>query len=351
MEPIDWVAAQRVGELLAGSPPFDGAIGPAVEPLVADFAERVSAYSRLDPGDRLPRLETVDRRGWIEANLKTMRPILEPLGERMRRSSRMGPLQNPLQSFSGLLLGAQVGAVTGILSQRVLGQYEIALLDETASPRLLLIGPNLAQTARTLRVNRGQLVAWVAIHEVTHAVQFGGAPWLREHLAGMLRELIAGLEVRFTGKGLARLPDMRDLRSLAQRLRRGEILRISLGEERWELVERMQTTMSLVEGHAEHVMDAVGADVLPSLPQLRSALTRRRENRGMPWRVLEKLLGLELKMRQYEVGRRFCDGVVREAGPEGLARVWEGPESLPSTQELRTPALWLSRTRVPHVTK
>src|SRR5207253_7285008 len=116
-----------------------------------------------------------------------------------------------------------------------------------------------------------------------------------------------------------------------------------LGEDRWAIVERMQAVMTLIEGHAEHTMDAVGADVLPSLPQLRAAMNRRRESRGLPWRVLERLLGLELKLRQYELGRRFCNAVAREAGPQGLALVWRAPESMPSARELQYPAEWLAR--------
>ena len=127
-------------------------------------------------------------------------------------------------------------------------------------------------------------------------------------------------------------------------------MRLTLGDERWQLVERMQATMSLIEGHAEHTMDAVGAEVLPSLPRLRAALNRRRETRGLPWRVLERLLGLELKLKQYEIGKRFCDAVVQAEGPQALARVWSGPELLPSTAELETPRLWLDRTHVPPVT-
>ena len=121
---------------------------------------------------------------------------------------------------------------------------------------------------------------------------------------------------------LLRLPSAGDARAFAERLRHGELVRLTLGEQRWQLVERLQATMSLVEGHAEHVMDAVGAEVLPSLPRLRAAMTRRREHRGLPWRVLERLLGLELKMRQYDEGRRFCDAVVLAGGPDGAgARV------------------------------
>jgi uncharacterized protein (DUF2342 family) len=368
---IDWRVAQRIGERVAGSPPPGGVRASAVQPRAHEFARRVSEYSGLPLNGELPPLEAVDRGAWIAANLRTMRPLLGGLSQRIGEGT--GPLAGPLRSASGLLMGAQVGALTGVLSQRVLGQYDLALLDEQAPPRmpprLLLLAPNLAIAARNLSVDREELVLWVAIHEITHAVQFSGAPWLREHLGGMLKELLDGLEVTLLGGdspgededgtdggatngapngrfSLPKLPDPAELRAMVERARKGELLRLTLGEDRWALVERMQAVMSLIEGHAEHTMDAVGAEVLPSLPKLRRAMNRRRESRGLPWRVLERLMGLELKMRQYEVGRRFCDGVVARGGPEALARVWSGPEQLPSTAELADPAAWLARTSV-----
>ena len=126
-----------------------------------------------------------------------MRPLLGALTERMGDGA--GPLAGPLRSASGFLLGAQVGALTGVLSQRVLGQYDLALLDASVPPRLLLLAPNLALAARNLAVDRDELVLWVTIHEITHAVQFSGAPWLRDHLGGMLKELIDGLQVTLGG--------------------------------------------------------------------------------------------------------------------------------------------------------
>ena len=361
---IDWGAAQRIGELLAGvggngstGVPYTGMRAEAVEPLARDFAARVSAYSLLETNGELPPLEFVDRPAWIAANLQTMRPLLTPLTERLGEQ-RGGVLAGPMRSASGLMLGAQVGALTGMLSQRVLGQYDLALLDATVTPRLLLLAPNLAQAARNLSVDRDELVLWVTIHEITHAVQFSGAPWLREHIGGMLRELIDGLQMSVAGgvgkageegqasRGglrLPKLPDQAELRAMVDRARSGELLRLTLGEDRWQLVERMQAAMSLIEGHAEHTMDAVGAEVLPSLPRLRAAMNRRRSTKGLPWRVLERLLGLELKMRQYEVGRRFCDAVVDAGGPEALARAWHGPEFLPLMSELEQPGAWMER--------
>lgn len=336
--------------------------GESVRPLAERFATRVSEYAGLALPEDLPPLEAVDRSTWIAANLKSMRPILEPLAQQSgtigrarakRRPRKPGaqdltPLYDGLAAAGGLLLGAQVGAMAGMLSQRVLGQYDLSLLDPSTPPRLLLVAPNLAQAARTMQVDDQQLLSWVTIHELTHAIQFSGAPWLREHLAGLLGELIAGMQVTVSLGALLRPPNPRDLRSLAERLRRGEILRLTLGEQRWRTVARIQATMSLVEGHAEHVMDAVGAEVLPSLPRLRAAMSSRRESRGLPWRILERLLGLELKLRQYEDGRRFCDAVVAAGeaygdGPQLLARVWRSPESLPTTQELAAPERWIER--------
>lgn len=394
---IDWDTAQRVGELVAGSPPYGGPPARSVQPLAHEFARRVSAFTELGLPAELPALEMVDRPGWIAANLLTMRPALDPLLERLGGdgghargrgddseddggkdghdetagatgdgggllSGALRGASGPLRAVPGHLLGAQMGAVTGMLSQRVLGQYDVSLLDEQAPPRLLLIAPNLAAASRTLGVDREELTVWVAIHEITHAVQFSGAPWLREHLGGMLRELLEGLRIssgetdtdgsgvlawlRDPGVLLNRARDS-ELRTLIERARRGELLRIGLGEERWRLVDRMQSAMSLIEGHAEHTMDAVGAELLPSLPRLRAAMTRRRESRGLPWRVLERVLGLELKMRQYKIGRDFCDAIFDAGGPELLALVWRSPEELPTTQELAEPERWIERVRVP----
>jgi len=341
---IDWRTAQRVGELVAGSPPFGGVRSATVEPLAREFAGRVGAYSGLEVEGELPVLELVDRPGWIAANLRTMGPMLAPLTEQLNDGG--GFLAGPLRSASGLLFGVQLGALTGMLSQRVLGQYELSLLDEGVTPRLLLLAPNLAQAASTLGVERDELVLWVSIHEITHAVQFAGAPWLREYLGGILKELIAGLQLKLSDdspRGLPSMPDVGQLREMVERARRGELLRVTLGEDRWALVDRMQAAMSLIEGHAEHTMDAIGAEVLPELPRLRAAMTRRRESRGLPWRVLERLLGLELKMRQYELGRSFCDAIVDAGGRQALALAWSGPEALPSTAELENPALWIAR--------
>jgi coenzyme F420 biosynthesis associated uncharacterized protein len=309
--------------------------------LAADAERRVVAYTGLTPRGPLPPPEAVDRPQWADANLDGMRHLLEPLADKLGPKS--GPLAGPLRSLSGAVLGAELGGLTGLLSQRVLGQYELVLLDAERPTRLLFLAPNLLEAADKLGVSRESMVTWVAVHEVTHAVQFASVPWLQEHLGGLLRELLDGMDVDVDWKALAKLPSREDVEALVRSLREDGLVMVLAGPERRELLDRLQATMAVIEGHAEHVMDAVGREVLPDLDELRAALDRRRAHRTGPWRLLERLLGLELKLKQYEVGKRFCDIVVEREGVAALHRVFSAPSNLPTWAELEDPDAWMAR--------
>jgi coenzyme F420 biosynthesis associated uncharacterized protein len=263
--------------------------------------------------------------------------MLEPLATKLDKPGFTG-------AIGGLLVGAEIGALTGYLAQRVLGQYELVLLDPSAPERLLLVAPNLRESAERLDVDEGDLVTWVTVHEVTHAVQFTGVPWLRDHLAGHLRQILESVDVKVEPSALMRIPTGDDLRGFIERARDGGLVTLVAGPERMAIIDSVQATMAVIEGHAEHVMDAVGEEVLPSLADLRAALDRRRRDKPPMFRVIEKLLGLEMKMRQYELGRSFCDAVVDAGGIETLNRVWTGPGMLPTLGEIEAPDLWLERT-------
>ena len=341
---VDWKLAQRVAEAVAGG---DGAGAPLVAPaeleaMAARAAERVSAYARMQPAVAPPPLEPVGRREWSRANLETMSGTLEPLLERLG--------SGPLQSVGGALVGLEAGGIVGFMGRNVLGQYELALLDPERPPRLLLVAPNLREAARTFEADEAELLEWVVFHEITHAVQFTGVPWLREHLASMLRELLSSVKLEVDPSALLRMPKLQDLRTAWDSVREDGLVHAVAGPERKEVIDRLQAVMALIEGHAEHVMDAAGADVLPSLPKLRESLERRRRDKPPLVKLLERLLGLDLKMRQYLVGKRFCDAVVRDWGIEGLNRAWSAPEHLPTLAELEDPAAWVRRTSVRSVT-
>jgi coenzyme F420 biosynthesis associated uncharacterized protein len=267
-----------------------------------------------------------------------MRGTLEPLVERMG--------SGPLQSAGGVLIGAEAGGIVGFMGRSVLGQYDLALLDPDRPARLLLVVPNLREAARTFKADEAELLEWVVFHEITHAVQFTGVTWLRQHLAGLLEELLASVKVQIDTSALLRLPTLQDVRSAWDAVRNDGLVHAVAGPERKAIIDRLQAAMALIEGHAEHVMDAAGAAVLPSLPKLREALERRRRDKPPLVKLIERLLGLDLKLRQYVIGKRFCDAVVRDWGIEGLNRAWSAPDMLPTLAELDDPPAWVRRTQV-----
>jgi putative hydrolase len=168
-------------------------------------------------------------------------------------------------------------------------------------------------------------------------------PWLREHIAGLVRELLGALEVVNPGS-LLRIPDLSDLRALVDQVREQGLAFVAVGSERHQLLEGVQAFMALLEGYAEHVMDAVGASLLKDLDAMRAAMDRRRTERSGLLRLLERLIGLDMKIRQYQQGKAFCDGVVARGGIAALNRAWTGPEALPTAAELDDPVGWLART-------
>jgi coenzyme F420 biosynthesis associated uncharacterized protein len=339
---IDWGLAERVAGATGGGTGDTSPLGVDLEWLALDAAARVIAYTGLKPAGPLPAAEGVDRAQWRAANFAGFETLLGPVVE--KAGAGLGPLRGPLAAGAGALVGAEAGVVTGLLGRRVLGQVEVRLTDPSAPLRLLLVVPNLHAAAVALDVDKDQLVRWVMVHEVTHAVQFTAVPWLRAHLGDMMQELLDASRPTTDLGSLLQVPSLEDLKALVDEVRNGSLISLVLGPGRTELLERMQATMALVEGHAEHVMDAAGAQVLPDLGALREALQARRESAAFgPWQVFEKLLGLELKMQQYEDGKRFCDAVVAQAGVQALHQAFSAPEALPSAAELRDPAAWITR--------
>jgi coenzyme F420 biosynthesis associated uncharacterized protein len=364
---VDWPMAERVARLTARSNDVP-ALGVDLPALAAEFEPRVEAYTGLVASEPIPVPEIVGREGWATANLAAMAELMRPVEERMEgRFSGMGRLAGPLRAGAGVALAAELGAVVGYMSQRVLGQYELSLIAGTAKPRLLFVGTNLLGAASTLGVDREAFVRWVAVHELTHALQFGGVPWLRGHLGGLLREYLETVDVKIDAgsrDGDATTPDaapsslngqsgglvdrlraldLPDPRELADRFREGGIAALVQTEDQRALMDRMQAAMAVVEGHAEHVMDALAPDLVPQHEGLRAAMEARRSNRSAPERVLMRMLGMELKMRQYRLGKQFCDAVVAEGGMDALNQVWESPEALPTLVEIERPGDWLAR--------
>jgi len=344
---IDWIIAQRIATFVAGT----GDAAPPTADLAALSAEseaRVIAYTGLEPARPIPPPEGISRKEWVSTNIRSMRLLLDPVLQ--RATDNLGTLKPAVEIGMGFVLSTEVGVVLGYLAQRVLGQYELVLLDEAVEdrpPRLLFVLPNLGQAVRMFSAEEDEFMTWVALHEVTHAVQFAGVPWLHSHVAGLVRELLKSAEVRLDAPRKLQFPSADEIKRVMGHLRQGDLISIVTTTPEREMLDRVQAVMAVIEGHAEHVMDAVAPDLLPSLPKLRAALDRRRKSQSGLSRLVARLLGLELKLKQYEQGKYFCDTIVRERGTVALHHLWSSPAALPTLAEIQDPAAWLAR-EMPH---
>src|SRR3954469_4986622 len=344
---VDWSLARQVARFAANAgaapPPLPAADFPT---LVAESERHLTEYTGLAPKGGIPAPETVDRAEWAEVNVDSLGKLLGPVTDRLGgRFEGAGPFSGPLRSAAGATVAAECGLVLGYMSQRVLGQYELSLLEPERPARLLFVGPNLAKAVNELGIDADSFLRWIVLHEVTHVLQFTGVPWLREHMGSLMREYLATVEVRIergTAGGLPSLPNMSDL---VERFREGGLVALVQTDEQRRIFDRLQAVMSVIEGYSEHVMDAVGEQVLPAYEGLPNAMDRRRRNRSAPERVLQRMLGLDIKMRQYELGKRFCDAVAKKHGIETLNLVWVSAESMPTLAEIDDPEAWVARVR------
>jgi coenzyme F420 biosynthesis associated uncharacterized protein len=349
---IDWRLAGVVARALAGNGSGTREVRHEDLRKAARGSVRlVRDYTGLEPHGRLPAPEVVDRREWIDVNLETLRLVSAPLERSLAGATTVpGPLGAGLRSLAGAAAGAEVGIASGFLAQRVLGQYDVTLIGPARPPRLLFVAPNLAEAQRRLEVERAPFLRWIALHEATHVVQFSSVPWLRDHIGGIAEELLGGA---FAGVSagelvaLARRILLPDPRRIVEAIRSGDWFSPFESEPRARLLGRLQTAMAVVEGYSEHVMDAVAADMGPGYAELRERLERRRAERNPLEALISRLLGLEMKMRQYKLGKAFCDEVADRGGIETLNRVWSEPSALPRPGELRSPGRWMTRMEGP----
>ena len=322
------------------------ALRRSAEEAVAPVAE--VARMRRDPaaGEEGPVL-VVDRASWARANVEGFRALLSPVRVPLpaRRGAAPVPLDRAAVAVGRRTTGAELGGLLAFLASRVLGQFDAFTGADAGVPgRLLLVAPNVLQVERELDVPAADFRLWVCLHEETHRLQFGANPWLRGWVLEQARDLAA--EVLSQPRALAeRLGDV--VRQLPEVLRGGggsagalELLQSPAQRER---LRSLVAVMSLLEGHADVVMDDVGPQVVPSVARIRERFTARRRGRGSLDQVARRLLGLDAKTRQYADGARFVRGVVAAVGVDGANEVWRGPESLPTPAEIADPAAWVRR--------
>ncbi|MFC8915446.1 zinc-dependent metalloprotease [Streptomyces sp. NPDC047821] len=320
--------------------------------------EHVRAFTRMIPEGHEPEdtpVLVVDRAGWIKANVAGFRELLKPLLEKMQERRSGSPGGAVLGAVGGKVTGVELGMLLSFLASRVLGQYETfapASRDlpagENGGGRLLLVAPNIVHVERELDVAPHDFRLWVSLHEETHRTQFTAVPWLRDHLQGEIQSFLAATD-------MDPMTVLERLREAAQALTgarpEGEdeeggrsLVELVQTPEQREVLGRLTAVMSLLEGHADYVMDGVGPQVVPSVAEIREKFQQRRARGASRLdQALRKLLGLDAKLRQYRDGERFVRAVVDEVGMAGFNRVWTSPNTLPTKAEIAKPADWVAR--------
>lgn len=348
---VDWnVAVNTARKLVKPGPEtsMDDALSTVAE--LRDAAQRAESYVEEVTGLRVPPATApvlvVDRPGWIQANADAFATIMEPLNEKaaQRLASSTGGAGQTVAAVGSRVSGAEVGALLSYLAPKILGQFDPFYPGAAGEPggRLLLVAPNVVMVERELDLAPSDFRLWVCLHEETHRVQFTAVPWLRGYLNSQVQQIVDATELdpsavlEMIKNGVSRLGDaIKNRRDIS-------IVDLVQTPAQRATVERITAVMSLLEGHADVVMDSVGRDVVPSVETIRARFNVRRQSQGMD-KMIRKLLGLDAKMRQYRDGATFCNRVIESVGMAGFNRVWEGPHMLPTPAEIADPALWVAR--------
>jgi coenzyme F420 biosynthesis associated uncharacterized protein len=344
---IDWGTAVATAKALVRP-------GPQITPqeahdvvaelrsMVPDAERHVAAFTGLTIPDVHVPVAVVDRIGWVQANVDGFRVVLEPLVERL--GERKGAAPPFVAAVGSRVTGVQVGTIMSYLASRVLGQFELFIPPgEGENGRLTLVAPNIVETERRLGVDPHDFRLWVTLHEVTHRTQFTAVPWLRGYFLDNVRAYVDATDL----DPAALLGRLKEAASAIRGAVSGDddasLLEALQTPEQREIVGRLQALMSVLEGHGDYVMDGVGPAVVPTAETIRERFEQRRKGSGPVDRVIRRLFGLDMKMRQYAEGEKFVRAVVDAAGMDAFNRVWEGPENLPTQAEIADPAAWVAR--------
>ncbi|GAB48589.1 zinc-dependent metalloprotease [Mobilicoccus pelagius] len=343
---VDWGLARSTARRLTPS-------GPAVSRddaarAVAELREAaarahgpVAETARLHTPADLPPAMIVDRGTWADVNITSFSGLMDPVVARL--VDRPGhAMPRPMRKAGGTISGVEVGTLLSFMATKVLGQYDIAPAVGLEDARLLLVAPNVVDAERTMGVDPTDFRLWVCLHEETHRVQFTANPWLREYMIGRSRHLLDELA-----------PDLDTLRDRLGTLVRGAsdafkeggpgLVGLVTTPEQRQHIDEVTALMSLLEGHADVVMDDVGPRIVPTVTEIRSLFEQRRDGLGPVDVLLRRLLGLEAKMRQYREGAAFVRGVVDRVGVDDFNAVWTSPETLPTAAEIADPQRWIAR--------
>jgi coenzyme F420 biosynthesis associated uncharacterized protein len=339
---ISWAAVRTIAVTLASRtervPTGDFDYAAAVEQTVGPLSEFTGIELPQGPSEAR-QLRVADRAEWIDFNIEGFGTLMEPVLKRTAAGA-----SDLTWALGSITLTAQVGLLLGFLSARVLGQYDTGPLlarERAGEPgKVFFLDGNIVSAAGRIGVPVDGLRLWIVLHEMTHALQFEGYPWLRaylgEHLEMLIGPLAEHLGVRET------------LHRLTENLKTGgRSVELMMSRPQRQAFDRLQATMSVIEGYSDYVMHHVGKSLVPHYEHLKGRMTKSRAHRPPLETAIFRIMGLDVKLEQYRLGERFADTVVRRVGMEGLNRVWERPDNLPTLKEIRDPGIWMTRVEAP----
>jgi coenzyme F420 biosynthesis associated uncharacterized protein len=340
---IDWDLAVRVGSRLAGDgPEVSRAEAAGIVEELRLGAEKstplVREFTLLEAEARTAPVLVVDRAGWIQANADGFATVIAPIVAKLQE--KKGPPSAMTEAVGSRVTGAELGVMLGFLGNKVLGQFDPFHQAPGAAGRLLLVAPNIVQAERELSVDPHDFRLWVCLHEETHRVQFTAVPWMRDHLQSLMADIVGSVETdpgRLLSEGLSRVGD------LVSGKTDGSLIDLLSSPDQKKVIDQITGVMSLLEGHADVVMDGVGPEVIPSVAEIRAKFTKRRRGVGTLDRMLRRLLGLDQKMAQYRDGAEFVRQTIDTVGMEGFNAVFADPAHLPGKSEIHDPAAWVRR--------
>jgi coenzyme F420 biosynthesis associated uncharacterized protein len=343
-DPIDWQLAERVARRMAGREHLaESYLAASLRDDFHAITAQAEALVAECTGLRAPgaaNAVVVDRGAWVSANVTSMQRMLAPLTARI--GARMAA--SPIAPIGRTVAGTETGVLLGYLAQRVLGQYDLLVPDDDASTgdAVYYVGGNVLGLEKRFAFRPRDFRLWIAIHEVTHRAQFTAVPWMKPYYLSLVDSALTSVDPdpKRIVQALARAAE--EIRSGRNPLDDGGIVGLIASDEQRGALARVQSLMSLLEGHGNSVMNKLGREHVAGQARMARVLQARRQSAGLT-AFVHKLVGLESKMRQYEVGEAFVAAVEREAGPHAIDAAWRGPEWLPTLDELRTPREWLER--------
>ncbi|MCB0962768.1 MAG: zinc-dependent metalloprotease, partial [Acidimicrobiales bacterium] len=341
---VDWSLAQRVAVRAAGREPFAESyhypsLSTDFEELTAQAEQQVAEATGLVSAAGPARARVTDRPGWVAANIASFQRLLRPLTDRLEENMAASPFAPVARRVAAV----EMGMVLGWMSSRVLGQYDLLVIeDEDPADQDIVyyVGPNVLGLEKKFSFPPREFRHWLALHEVTHRAQFTGIPWMREHFLGLVQATVDSVDPdpkRFLD-ALGRVAG--ELREGRNPLDEGGVMAVLASPDQRAVLDRVAGLMSLLEGHGDVTMDRAGADQIPSAARFGTVLRQRRQQANPAAKVLQKLIGLEAKLKQYEQGERFIERVEASGGTELLDRAWEDPDNLPTIAEIRDPEAW-----------